>query len=198
MASRLLHELESLCSPRMNVRAVGGGASQTLPPSYLQSKSNPTCDKRSTKNQMRCTIDGRFFYPINRVAASAASLAASAIQSPLCRVMIPRFRLTGAGSNPAPKTESLSERVRECNERIERLAQESYPQVAQLKQVKGEAHYLRWRFLSRPCWRQMRSKARWLRGRSNSRMRRRAPKVNSCRRKATTCSSTAAGVLPGW
>src|SRR6202795_2858057 len=33
--------------------------------------------------------------------------------------------------------ESLSERIRECNERIERLAQESYPQVAQLKQVKG-------------------------------------------------------------
>src|SRR6202795_5197173 len=33
--------------------------------------------------------------------------------------------------------ESLSERIRECNERIERLAQESYPQVPQLKQVKG-------------------------------------------------------------
>jgi len=33
--------------------------------------------------------------------------------------------------------ESLSERIRECNERIERLAEESYPQVAQLKQVKG-------------------------------------------------------------
>ena len=33
--------------------------------------------------------------------------------------------------------ESLSERIRECNERIERLARESYPQVAQLKQVKG-------------------------------------------------------------
>ncbi len=33
--------------------------------------------------------------------------------------------------------ESLSERIRECNERIERLAQESYPQVARLKQVKG-------------------------------------------------------------
>jgi transposase len=33
--------------------------------------------------------------------------------------------------------ESLSERIRECNERIERLAQDSYPQVAQLKQVKG-------------------------------------------------------------
>ena len=33
--------------------------------------------------------------------------------------------------------ESLSERIRECNEGIERLAQESYPQVAQLKQVKG-------------------------------------------------------------
>jgi transposase len=33
--------------------------------------------------------------------------------------------------------ESLSERIRECNEGIERLARESYPQVAQLKQGKG-------------------------------------------------------------
>lgn len=33
--------------------------------------------------------------------------------------------------------ESLSEPIRECNERIERLAQESYPHVARLKQVKG-------------------------------------------------------------
>ena len=33
--------------------------------------------------------------------------------------------------------ESLSEQIRESNERIERLAEESYPQVAQLKQVKG-------------------------------------------------------------
>ncbi|MGH9637386.1 MAG: IS110 family transposase [Candidatus Angelobacter sp.] len=33
--------------------------------------------------------------------------------------------------------ESLSERIRECNERIETLAQQSYPQVALLKQVKG-------------------------------------------------------------
>src|SRR2546423_3410794 len=33
--------------------------------------------------------------------------------------------------------ESLSERIRECNQRIEGLAQESYPQVALLKQVKG-------------------------------------------------------------
>jgi transposase len=33
--------------------------------------------------------------------------------------------------------ESLSERIAECNERIEKLAQESYPQVALLKQVKG-------------------------------------------------------------
>jgi len=33
--------------------------------------------------------------------------------------------------------ESLSERIRECNLRIEGLAQESYPQVALLKQVKG-------------------------------------------------------------
>ena len=33
--------------------------------------------------------------------------------------------------------ESLSERIRECNERIEKLAQDSYPQVALLKQVKG-------------------------------------------------------------
>jgi len=33
--------------------------------------------------------------------------------------------------------ESLSERIRECNERIEALAQQSYPEVALLKQVKG-------------------------------------------------------------
>jgi transposase len=33
--------------------------------------------------------------------------------------------------------ESLSERIREYNERIEKLAQESYPQVALLKQIKG-------------------------------------------------------------
>jgi transposase len=33
--------------------------------------------------------------------------------------------------------ESLSEHIRECNERIERLAQESYPQVALMKQIKG-------------------------------------------------------------
>ena len=33
--------------------------------------------------------------------------------------------------------ETLSERIRECNERIEQLAEESYPQVARLKQVKG-------------------------------------------------------------
>ena len=32
---------------------------------------------------------------------------------------------------------SLSERIRECNERIETLAQQNYPQVAMLKQVKG-------------------------------------------------------------
>jgi transposase len=33
--------------------------------------------------------------------------------------------------------ETLSEQIRECNERIERLAEQSYPQVALLKQVKG-------------------------------------------------------------
>jgi transposase len=33
--------------------------------------------------------------------------------------------------------ESLSERIRECNEGIERVARESYPQVTLLKQVKG-------------------------------------------------------------
>ena len=33
--------------------------------------------------------------------------------------------------------ESLSDRIRECNERIEKLAQASYPQVALLKQIKG-------------------------------------------------------------
>jgi transposase len=33
--------------------------------------------------------------------------------------------------------ESLSERIRECNERIEHLAQENYPQVTLLKQIKG-------------------------------------------------------------
>ena len=36
--------------------------------------------------------------------------------------------------------ESLSERIRECNEGIERLARESYPQVGQLKQAKGGGH----------------------------------------------------------
>jgi transposase len=36
--------------------------------------------------------------------------------------------------------ESLSERIRECNEGIEELAQESYPQVALLKQVKRGGH----------------------------------------------------------
>ncbi len=33
--------------------------------------------------------------------------------------------------------EALSEQIRECNERIEKLAGESYPQVALLKQIKG-------------------------------------------------------------
>jgi len=33
--------------------------------------------------------------------------------------------------------ESLSERIRECNQRIEGIAQEHYPQTALLKQVKG-------------------------------------------------------------
>jgi len=33
--------------------------------------------------------------------------------------------------------ESLSEQIRECNERLERLAEENYPEAAQLKQVKG-------------------------------------------------------------
>ena len=33
--------------------------------------------------------------------------------------------------------ESLSERIVEYNERIEKLAQQSYPQVALLKQIKG-------------------------------------------------------------
>ena len=33
--------------------------------------------------------------------------------------------------------EVLSEQIREYNERIEKLAQESYPQVALLKQIKG-------------------------------------------------------------
>ena len=33
--------------------------------------------------------------------------------------------------------ESLSERIREYNERIEELAQQSYPQTALLKQIKG-------------------------------------------------------------
>src|SRR5947209_10765538 len=33
--------------------------------------------------------------------------------------------------------ESVSEQIREYNERIEKLAQDSYPQVAVLKQVKG-------------------------------------------------------------
>ena len=33
--------------------------------------------------------------------------------------------------------ESLSERIRECNERVQQIAQESYPEVARLEQVKG-------------------------------------------------------------
>jgi hypothetical protein len=33
--------------------------------------------------------------------------------------------------------ESLTEQIREYNQRIESLAQESYPQVALLKQIKG-------------------------------------------------------------
>ena len=33
--------------------------------------------------------------------------------------------------------EELSEQIREYNERIEKLAQESYPQVALLRQIKG-------------------------------------------------------------
>ena len=36
--------------------------------------------------------------------------------------------------------EVLSERIREYNERIEKLAQDGYPQVALLKQVKGCGH----------------------------------------------------------
>jgi transposase len=36
--------------------------------------------------------------------------------------------------------ESLSERIRECNEGMERRARESYPQVAQQKPVKGGGH----------------------------------------------------------
>jgi hypothetical protein len=35
--------------------------------------------------------------------------------------------------------ESLSERIREYNERIEQLAQHSYPQVGLLKHLKGVA-----------------------------------------------------------
>jgi transposase len=33
--------------------------------------------------------------------------------------------------------ESLSERIRECNERIENLAREKYPQAARVQQIKG-------------------------------------------------------------
>ena len=40
--------------------------------------------------------------------------------------------------------------------------------------------------------------APWPMGRSNSRMRRRAPKVGSVWRKATNCSSLGGGVLCGW
>jgi hypothetical protein len=36
--------------------------------------------------------------------------------------------------------ESLSAQIREYNERIEGLAQERYPQVAPLKQLKGRGH----------------------------------------------------------
>jgi hypothetical protein len=36
--------------------------------------------------------------------------------------------------------ESVTEQIREYNERIEKLAQDSYPQVALLKQIKGDGH----------------------------------------------------------
>jgi len=45
--------------------------------------------------------------------------------------------LTAAGLSVMAAVESLSERIREYNERIESLAQTNYPQVALLKQVKG-------------------------------------------------------------
>lgn len=43
--------------------------------------------------------------------------------------------------------ESLSERIREYNERIEGLAQQSYPQVALLKQGKGVSRLIALTFL---------------------------------------------------
>jgi hypothetical protein len=43
----------------------------------------------------------------------------------------------GSIDGPLSGIESLSEHIREYNEGIERLAQESYPQVALLQQVKG-------------------------------------------------------------
>ena len=43
---------------------------------------------------------------------------------------------SGAGAT-VERIESLSERIAEYNQRIENLAEESYPQVALLKQVKG-------------------------------------------------------------
>jgi len=64
---------------------------------------------------------------------------------PSCGTGQVREELAGQLSAPLQKAlgpllaevESLSERIRECHEGIERRAQESYPQVAQLKQVKG-------------------------------------------------------------
>ena len=58
-------------------------------------------------------------------------------------------RLGGGAARPASQRfsgtsrpllvciESISEQIREYNERIEKLAQENYPQVALLKQIKG-------------------------------------------------------------
>ena len=43
--------------------------------------------------------------------------------------------------------EAVSEQIREYNEGIEKLAQEGYPQVALLKQVKGEGTLIALTFL---------------------------------------------------
>src|SRR5205814_616075 len=56
-----------------------------------------------------------------------------------CRAAASRWRpaLRAALQPLLAGLESLSEQIREYNERIENLAQESYPQVALLKQIKG-------------------------------------------------------------
>jgi transposase len=56
-------------------------------------------------------------------------------------------RTTTRAGTIAGGIESLSERIHECNERIEQVAQQSYPQTALLKQVKGVGTLIAMTFL---------------------------------------------------